>query len=273
MKKHFQALALLLAASAAHADPVFNFNLTATNQAGAVSINPYTFTYFSAADERQNVSTVYWDDIWDFGSTRYVWHYADVSYQQQGSYRDSWYMNVSDASADTGIQYLYLTGTVSYDPMRINGVASVDAWADISGSYTMTPNPLFPSVVQLPAFPSVAAAQSIDPANLKTVRGWQYFDQDDGFSANASMTFAIDNSGESELGFLLYSPSGLNPQSYWVSLTGQAYDTGLHQFNETQYLGFEILAVPEPSTWAMLLAGAGGGGGVGPPPPPPPPRQ
>ncbi|HEX8606295.1 MAG TPA: PEP-CTERM sorting domain-containing protein [Pseudoduganella sp.] len=257
MRKHFSALALLLSATAVQAAPLFTFNLTANGSTGEIASQPLILTYFSSSSERQNETSVYRDEVWDYGSTRFVTHYADVSYQQHGSYYDSYTFGFNNDTATEASKYVLLTGSVSYDQARANGTASLDMSANISGTYTRTPpNPRFPGVRQGPAVPTFAAAQSIDPAELVDLNSRAWFNQDNTFYTDTDSTFTI-GSGGSELALLLYSTPGLNSEFYSLSLTSHGYDTGLHQFTEVQYLGYEILPVPEPSAWAMLLAGAG----------------
>ena len=40
----------------------------------------------------------------------------------------------------------------------------------------------------------------------------------------------------------------------WLSLPG--YNARVEHLTQSEYLGLEILPVPEPSTWTMLVAGA-----------------
>lgn len=256
MKKLFPVLAVLLGAASAHAAPLFTFDFKVAGAPADATISSYSSTIFNASGERQNESIRYYDEVWTFGDYRYVTHYADVSYEQSGSYRDTYSFYVTPGSANSTGSYVYLTGNASYDTTRVDGNATLDASAWVSGTYTTTPNPLFPGLGLTPAGVSFAAAQSADPAALANQRASTSFETDGTFFAYSYNTFAIAGGG-SELGFLMYAGQDLTPGGFDVFLQGQAYDTGLHQFSEIQYLGFEILPVPEPSTWAMLLAGAG----------------
>jgi PEP-CTERM motif len=75
--------------------------------------------------------------------------------------------------------------------------------------------------------------------------------------------------GESGLGSSSTAPSGLGADSSGASDTGSSYGSdGGSVFTVTQALppdlgGFSLAAVPEPSTWAMMLLGFGGLGYAG----------
>lgn len=256
MKTRFGALALLLAAAvtSAHADPLITFDLTASGASGPLAVTTYSGSAFAGNGIRVNETVSYHDIVETYGNYQYTWHYSAVSWQEQGSYYDYFAANVSGATAG---QSVLLTGSASVDAGHASGPVTFDGFSSITGTYTPVTNPAFPGLVIPPGAPAFASGLSADPAQWATQPAFANFAPNLAFSASANVSYTIDADGTSDLGFLLYAPDGLHADYFSLYLNGQLYDAGLYSFAESNYLGFDVVAVPEPSTWAMLLAGAG----------------
>ncbi|AXA94795.1 hypothetical protein DPH57_18770 [Massilia sp. YMA4] len=65
--------------------------------------------------------------------------------------------------------------------------------------------------------------------------------------------------GTNQFEFLVSAPPEVDPGNVFINIFGPAYDAGIRHFEQKYFTGsnVSILPVPEPTTWAMLLAGVG----------------
>jgi PEP-CTERM motif len=249
-------LAATFAMPTTHA-AVMQFDFTVIGADGSTqNVKPFTYTASeSPIVERANEAVAYRDESYVFGNNRYIYHYLDTSFDQTSSRSDRYSLNLDST---TGAQdFVYIKGTVSYDPASLPANASLNALVSASGTYTPRVNPLFPNVALLPGAPTIAMAQSTNPADLAMGHyAISSYTADGTFFSAHSEDVVLNDTGRTELEFLLYGGTGLTLESSMVYLTGYSY-VSTERLTESRFIGMEILPVPEPSTWAMLLAGVG----------------
>ena len=256
-------LAATLAFSAAYvqaASPII-FSITAESGAGALTPS-YIFTdsYFEGGD-RLNVQTVLRDVTETYGNTRYVYHWADTNYDRQGGYRDHFWWAFHGGDAALAPDYIYFKASALPNPNAGQmAPMTVAVSSYLSGTYSTSADPRFPNVTLNPGPVTVASADSHNPADLISVPGPNdtWLNADGTFFVAGYRAEKLIPAGDTvDMGVLFYIPAQLHATSYSFNLDGSLYDEGLHHFSDTSFLGYEILPVPEPSTWAMLLAGVG----------------
>ncbi|GGY97879.1 PEPxxWA-CTERM sorting domain-containing protein [Pseudoduganella plicata] len=254
-------LAAMLAFSAAQvqaAGPV-TFTITAESGAGALTPTYSNTNSLFSGSEKLNVQTVLRDESYISGSYRYVYHYADSTYDQQGGYQDSTHWSVYKADVAQAPDYIYFKASAEISPDADQTVPmTVKLYSTAGGTYSSVTDPRFPNVNLLPASATVAVANSHNAADLTTAPySYTWFNADGTFDVSNFADIVVPAGGTADMAVLFYLPAQLHATSYSFDLTGPLYNEGLHHFSETNYLGYEILPVPEPSTWAMLLAGVG----------------
>jgi hypothetical protein len=263
MKAITLGLAAALAFSAASGQAAAPVTFTVTVESGAGVLTPTYISGYSYFDggNKLNINTVLRDEAYTFGNERYVYHWADTSYDRQGGYRDTAYWSVDYAGPAQAPDYVYFKATAAINPDADQTVPmTFDAFTTVRGTYSSVTDPRFPNVKLYPASVTIASANSHNAADLvlPTYGRTTWFRPDGTFSADDfSGEKIIPAGGTADFSVLLYVPAQLHATSYSIDLTGPLYDIGLHHFSETNFLGYEVQAVPEPTTWAMLLAGVG----------------
>lgn len=253
------AAALAFSLAPVQAASPITFTINAESGAGALRENNFfTYTYFEGGD-RLNVKTVFRDETAIYGDRRYVSHVSETTYDQQGAYRDAAYWTFSTGNAAHAPDYIYFKASASISP-DVNRTAPITITASgyVEGTYTSASDPRFPNVSLHSGAVTIAAAESHDPAELTTSYGGPaWFNPDGSFSTSYSGDVVIPAGGSVDIGLLFYFPAQLHATSYSLRLISSPYDEGLRHFTDRTLLGFDVSPVPEPSTWAMLLAGVG----------------
>jgi len=266
MNKHIIGLALAAAVvmPAAYGG-VLSVNFTVSGSAGTVpAFSESRDTYFHENGGRFNIVNSTFDEIRDDGNGwGYLVHYAAVTYEVAGYYTDSYMFNGSVSGAPGGPRYAYLSGTVSFDPAAGgnmgNTPATLNASMLFSGNYTPAYDVDFPSIPLPPAEPKLAIGYSNDRADLIAQGGRTSFN--DGYFSQTGGAGGVELvAGQNAFEFLFYAGPELDPTMTTLLISGPAYEFGMHQRTDLTLLGYEHvqlpLPVPEPSTWAMLVAGA-----------------
>lgn len=263
MKLSSLGLAATLAFSVAPAQAAspITFNITAESGAGALPESFATsYTSFVGGD-KLNMRTVVSEETFTFGGYRHVYRWSDTTYDQQGGYRDTAYWLFYDGDAAHAPDYVYFKATASIDPEANQSVPmTITTSSSVSGTYSGVSDPRFPNVSLYPGTVTVAAANSHNPVDLINISsyGSTSFYPDGTFYSNVYYgDLVVPPGGTADMSVLFYLPSQLYATSYSFNMSTPLYDEGLHHFSERTYLDFQILPVPEPSTWAMLLAGVG----------------
>ena len=256
-------LAATLAFSAAQvqaASPI-TFTITAESSAGVLTPgNMFNYSSFEGGD-KLNVQTVLRDETYTYGNARYVYHWADRHYDRQGGYRDDFWWTFDRGDAALAPDYVYFKASAVSNPNAHQTVPmTIKVSSYLSGTYSLVADPRFPNVSIQPGPVTVASADSHNPADLISLAGPHdtFFNADGTFFVGGYRADKIIPAGGAiDMSVLFYMPHQLHATSYSFYLGGSLYDEGLHHFSDTDFLGYEILPVPEPSTWAMLLAGVG----------------
>lgn len=261
MKAFILGLAAMLAFTAASAQAAspFTFTITAESSSGVLPTDLWGYSSFEGG-EKFNVNRVLRDNIFTIGNYRYITHMADITYDRLGGYRDTTVLSANGADGTHAPDYVYFKATATATPGADQSAPmTVEVSSDVSGTYSTVKDPRFPNVNTYPASATVAAADSHNAADLTNISyGHTWFNKDGRFFVyHSSNDKTIPAEGSLELGVLFYLPAQLHATSFTFDLTGPLYDTGLHHFSETIYLDTEVQAIPEPTTWAMLLTGIG----------------
>lgn len=254
------AAALAFSLAPVQAASPITFTITAESGAGALAENNYfSYTSFEGGD-RLNVQTVIRDETSIYGGRRYVYHVSETTYDQQGAYKDMAFWTFSTGDAARAPDYVYFKASASISPDADRTVPmTIQALGSVYGTYTTrAADPRFPNVALYPNAVTVASAASHDPADLTVSgSGSTWFDPNGTFATNYYGDMVIPTGGSADMGILFYFPAQVHATGYSLSLISPLYDEGLHHFTERTLLGFDVSPVPEPSTWAMLLAGIG----------------
>lgn len=254
------ALAALTAMPAAQAG-IVSFDFTVTGAGGTIpSFVETRSTNFVENAPRMNAVAGSYDEVTFFGNSKLVSHYATSTYDVSGFYRDIYDFNGDVSGPDGSAKYAYLSGVVTFDPSAAHNMGEVspamDASMLFSGTYVQAFNPEFPSIPMLPTAPQMAVGYGTTKADLTPLPASTSFNN--GMFSQVNFIDGIPLvAGQNALQFLLYAGADLDPSMTLARVAGPAYDFGTYQRTERAFLGYEILPVPEPSTWAMLLAGVG----------------
>lgn len=255
------ALAATVVMPAVQATPVVEFNFNGTGADGRTV--PYYVenvdTNFVESGTRTNVVNGTRDDVMVYNGYRYVTHYATSTYDVTGHYSDLYIFNGSAGGPEDGVKYAYISGTVRFDPSKAENIgvsSTLNASILFSGTFTPVFDENNPGVPQFPDAPILSAGIGNDRANLSELNnsGDSPF-YADRFAITGSTSFTIAP-GDNDIQFLLYAGANLHPSWALLYVHGPAYNLGTYRRTEQTYLGYEVLPVPEPSSWAMLLAGA-----------------
>jgi hypothetical protein len=266
MKALTLGLAAALAFSAAWANAsVIDLTIEGESNYGPVPVNLWSESRFEGGD-KVNATTILRDETVTFADQRWITHWADTSYDRQGGYREqlvgTYYTNYANGNHD--YVYFKATAAAGFDT-HLAVPNTVTASSFVSVVCTTPVAPCFPNLTLSPAAATIAIADSHDPADLTgTSSVHTSFDADGSYTVSYTGVEKLIPTGATlDMGVLISLTAELQatlydqPVLFGLVLTGPLYDIGLHHFSESTYLGFEIQAIPEPATWAMLLAGVG----------------
>jgi len=253
----FAATSMLPAAQAS----VLSFDFTVSGAGGTTPSYIETLNAnFIESGPRSNIVENRYDEVAIYGNNKYITHYANTTYDVYGFYKDAYIFSGSVSGPEGGTRYAYISGTVTFDPTAATnmaeGPATMDAGMLFSGTYALAYDPEFPSIPVLPPSPQLAFGHGTEKADLVPVTATTSFNA--GYFSLVGYDDAISLvPGKNAMQFMFYANPALNPGITTAHIFGPAYDFGTHQRSERLVLGYEVLPVPEPTTWAMLLAGVG----------------
>lgn len=250
------AAALAFSAAPAMAAAPVSFVITADSENGQVTptiVSSYS-NFFGG--DRINVQTVLRNEVYTFENYRYTYRYADTTYDRQGTYDEMTFWSIDYETEAQVKNFIHFKATATIKPDADQTLpVDVRLWTNVKGTYTSSMDPRFPNVVLRPADVTFALANSKELADLTNVKGYQSFELDGTFNAFNFSDIVVPAAGSADVGMLAYLPAQLQGTAFTFSLS--TANTGLHHFSESTYLGYDVQAVPEPTTWAMLLAGVG----------------
>lgn len=184
-------------------------------------------------------------------------HYRDVTYDVEGHWRDAARVNLDVTAIGEHTAQFWVVGTLlpAEVPRLIDGAPGFQASLYLSGDYVPGPVPEYPDLLQPPAPPVFADMSSGTPVALP---GWTNYDPSGSFYGSASHAFTgPPGQFRFEYSYLLYGNEDLLTSYIDFTLYGPGYDRQTLNQGYTELLGIEVIAVPEPGIWMMLLAGAG----------------
>jgi hypothetical protein len=184
-------------------------------------------------------------------------HYRDVTYDVEGHWRDAAHINLDVTAIGEHTAQFWVIATLlpAEVPRLVDGLPDFQASLYLSGDYAAGPVPEYPDLLQPPAPPVFADVSSGTPAALAA---WTNYDPSGSFNSSASHVFTgPPGRFQFEYAYLLYGNEDLLTSYIDFSLYGPGYDQQVLNRGYTELLGVDVVAVPEPGIWIMLLAGAG----------------
>lgn len=259
MKKIFSIGVLLSSLCAiATAAPLLTVELKATGRDGVELHGDFNYSQeFSSFGDKSNVRVTYRDEVVELFGTKYLHHYEDTAYDQWGGFLDRYRLTISGDQIQ-GSNFALFNSTMTIGREAASSymrTAKVTLWAGADYSSSI---PGFPYVEQMPLPPVFGQSWLAgNPWAMSTLQSTTYWNtnwkQVSGF---ANMDIWVGETATRD--FLAYTGQGLTPRDFTMVVAGAVYDEGLHHRTESRWMSFDIMTpVPEPTTWAMLLAGVG----------------
>ena len=252
------AAALSLAATGASAVPVMTFTANhATTGIEDSTSNVYSDPSFWETGVRFNIVQTLRDEVVVENGMQTTYHYRDVTYDVEGHWRDAAHIDLDVTATGEHTAQFYAIGALvpGQSSRLVDGNLDFTANLYLAGDYAGGEVPGYPDLLQPPPPPVFADMSSGMPAVLT---GSVTYAPDGTFSANAVHAFtATRGQAYYDYSYLLYGNDGLLTSRIEFTLFGPGYDEEVRSLGYTQLLGTDVVAVPEPGTWMMLLAGAG----------------
>ncbi|WBS02692.1 PEP-CTERM sorting domain-containing protein [Pseudoduganella sp. SL102] len=258
MRSLFVSLPLLFAAAGASAAPVMTFTAVyATTGIDDTSASVYSNASFRETGERFNVVHTLRDEVVIENGLQTTSHYRDVTYDVAGHWRDAAHVDLDVTAIGEHTAQFWIIGTLlpAQVPRLIDGAPGFEAGVYLSGDHVSTEVPEYPGLLQPPPPPVFADMSSGTPAALPV---WANYDPSGSFDSGATHAFTgLPGHFRFEYEYLLYANAGLQTSRIDFALFGPGYDHQVLNQGYTELLGVEVIAVPEPAIWMLLLAGAG----------------
>lgn len=184
-------------------------------------------------------------------------HYRDVTYDVEGHWRDAAQLSLDVTALGEHTAQFWVTGTLlpAEVPRLVAGAPGFQASLYLSGGHVSSPVPEYPDLQQPPPPPVFADISSGTPAALPA---WTNYDPDGTFYSSAVHAFTgPPGQFRFEYSYLLYGNEDLLTRYIDFTLYGPGYDQQILSQGYTELLGVDVIAVPEPGIWIMLLAGVG----------------
>lgn len=254
------SLPMLFAAAGTFAAPVMTFTATSASTGIAnAAESQWTDSTFIENGERHNFTYTLRDELVVENGIQSIYHYRDVGYDVAGHMRDWVLLNVDGAASGAHSVQFAVTGTLDatqVSRLADSGDQSFGLFLALNGSYVPDTVPGFPELGQPPPPPVYADTSTGEPVDLA---GWtMYFPDEQIYTSSASHTFTAPLGLPAyEFSYLVYGNADLLSEQAAFMLHGPAYDAGTRTLGYSELLGVDVLPVPEPATWMMLLGGAG----------------
>lgn len=253
-------LSMLFATAGAFAAPVMTFTTTsATTGIDDATESQWTDSTFIEHGERYNFAYTLRDEVVIENGMQSTYHYRDVTYDVAGHMRDWALVNVDGMASGAHSVRFGATGTLdATQTSRLvdSGDLSFQVFLSLGGTYAPGTVPEYPDLGQPPAPPVFADTSSGTPMALSVSA---YYDpQQSLFNASMVQTFTRPRDlATHDFSFLILANADLLSDQAAFMLHGPGYDAGIRNLGYSEFLGVDVVAVPEPGTWMMLLAGAG----------------
>lgn len=251
------AAALSLAATGAYAVPVMTFTANhATTGIEDSTSTVYSDSSFWETGVRFNIVQTLRDEVVVENGMQTTFHYRDVTYDVAGHWRDAAHVDLDVTATGEHTAHFHAIGSLvpGQSSRLVDGNLAFEANLYLAGDYAAGEVPGSPGLLQPP--PPVFADMS--PGTPAVLTGSVTYAPDGSFSGNAVHAFtATRGQAYYDYSYLLYGNGGLLTSRIEFTLFGPGYDEEVRSLGYTQLLGTDVVAVPEPGTWTMLLAGAG----------------
>lgn len=254
------SLSLSLTAAGTSAAPVMTFTASsATTGIGDAVETQWNDSTFIEHGERYNFAYTLRDEIVFENGMQSIYHYRDVTYDVAGHVRDWTLLNVDGMASGAHSVQFAATGTLdATQTSRLvdGGDMSFQVFLSLGGSYAPGTVPEYPDLTQPPAPPVFADTSSGTPVDLSASA---YYDPVQlHYFANVLQTFTAPRDlAAYDYSYLIHANEELLSDQAAFMIYGPGYDAGIRNLGYSEFLGMDVVAVPEPGTWMMLLAGAG----------------
>lgn len=252
------AAALSLAATGAFAVPVMTFTANhATTGIEDATSTVYSDSSFWETGVRFNIVQTLRDEVVVENGMQTTFHYRDVTYDVQGHWRDAAHIDLDVTPTGAHTAQFYAIGSLvpGQSSRLVDGNLDFTANLYLAGDYVAGEVPGYPGLLQPPPPPVFADMSSGTPAQLA---GSVSYAPDGSFYGNTVHAFtATRGQAYYDYSYLLYGNGDLLTSRIAFTLFGPGYDEEVRSLGYTQLLGTDVVAVPEPAAWTMLLAGAG----------------
>jgi hypothetical protein len=187
-----------------------------------------------------------------------IYHYRDVTYDVDGQMRDWILLNVDGMAS--GAHSVQFAATATLDATQtsrlVDGELSFQVFLSLSGAYVPGTAPGHPGLAQLPAPPAFADTSYGAPVDL--VPSLYYDPEQLHYNASVVQIFTAPRDRAAyDYSYLIYGNENLLSDQAAFALYGPGYDAGIRNLGYSEFLGVDVVPVPEPGTWMMLLAGIG----------------
>jgi hypothetical protein len=250
----------LLPATGAFAGPVMTFTSTSatTGFDDAVETQWNDSTFIENGDRYNFVYTLR-DEVVVENGMQSTYHYRDVTYDVAGHMRDWALLNVDGTANGAHSVQFNATGTLdATQTARLvdSGDLSFQVFLSLGGGYVPGEVPGYPGLGQPPASPVFADISSGTPVDLSVSA---YYDPEQlHYNASVAQTFTAPRDLVTyDYSYLIYANADLLSDQAAFALYGPGYDAGIRNLGYSEFLGVDVVAIPEPGIWMMLLAGAG----------------
>lgn len=252
------AVALSSIASAALAGPVMTFTAVfATTGIHHAHESIYSSSSFHEAGGRFNFAQTLRDEVVIENGMQTTYHYRDTTYDVAGYWRDSVRIDLDVMPTGDHTALFHAVGTLvaGQQTRLVDGDLGFQASLSLTGGYRPGQVPEYPDLAQPPAPPVFADISSGTPTALP---GSVSYLADQSFSGTASHAFTASRFlPHHEYSYLIHANGDLQTSRMEFALSGPGYDEQIRNLGYTELLGTDVVAVPEPGTWMMLLAGVG----------------
>ncbi|WBS02691.1 PEP-CTERM sorting domain-containing protein [Pseudoduganella sp. SL102] len=253
-------MALLFAATGVLAAPVMVFNARSATT-GIDNLEQWVWVTTSLWETGDHYNFGYQprDEVVidDDNGLRITYHYLDITYDVDAHWRD-WAM-ISLVGQANGVHTVQFTVDGVLDPAQasrlVDGELAFQASVFLSGFYEPEPIPGYPGHMQPPLPPVFTNTSSATPAMPPMTT---HFGSGREFYAVAEDLFTAPRDlAAYDFSYLLYGNEDLLTNQVDFMLFGPGYDKEVRHKSYTELMSVEIVAIPEPGIWMMLLAGAG----------------
>lgn len=260
MLRTLQSSCLALALSSAggaFAAPVMTFTSTsATSGIADAFETQWADSTFIEDGERHNFAYMLRDVVEVRDGIQSTYHFRDVSYDVAGYVRDWSIVNVDGTAS--GAHSVRFASTATLDTTQAarladGGDPSFQVFLSLLGSYTPVAVPGQPGLQPPP--PVFTDTSAGTPAVLPATT--TYDPEALHYNAFVVHGFTAPLGAVHDVSYLIEGNGDLLSNQAAFALYGPRYDAGIRTLSYSELLGVDVIPVPEPRAWMMLLAGVG----------------